>query len=147
MSIDEGTLEGVEVLEEPDKRTLTGTEILLKKILVQAESRQELEAPHLLVREEKTNLGDPEPVNPVLRTEPTVAQDAASSDPSTSQVCEQVFVTTISDKTVSVSEPASEGSLVTEISTLYTCVSEDLNDVDYSVPLDSSRQTEKSMLR
>lgn len=125
------------------QNTLTGIDHAPKEILIEAEFRQEPKTSHLVVREEETNLLDPEPVRAMLQTEPTVAQGAASSDPSMSQVREKVVVTTKSDPTLFESEPACEGSLVTKTPTVYTGVSEDPHDL---VPLDPASQTEKSIL-
>lgn len=143
MSIDERPLEDA---GGPGQNTLTGIDHAPKETLVEAEFRQEPETSHLLVREEETDLLDPEPVRVMLLTEPTIAQGAASSDPSMSQVREKVVVTTKSDPTLPESEPASEGSLVTEVFTVYTCVSEDPHDLGHAVPLDPANQTEKSIL-
>lgn len=140
--MDERALEDA---ERPGQNTLTGIEYP-KEILVDSEFRQEPEAHHLLVREEETNLLDPVPVRAMLQTEPAIAPGAASPDPSMSQVREKVVVTAKSDPTLPESHPVSEGSLGTEISTVYTCVSEDTNDLKHTVLLDPAKQTDKSIL-
>jgi len=136
------------LLEDAEGRqnTLTGIEHPPKEILAEAEIRQELETSHLLVREEETKILDPEPGRAMLQTEPTIAQGDASSDPSMSQVREKVVVTTKPEPTSPESEPASQGPLVTKISTVYSCVSEDPHVLDHGVPLDPASQTEKSIL-
>lgn len=126
------------MLEEPAKITLTVIGIAPKETLGDAEFKQDPEASHWLLQKEKTDSGDSEPVSAVLQTEPTIALDAANLDISTSEVREQVFVTNKSDETPLKSEPVSEGCLATVISTVY--------DVDCKLPVDSSRQTEKSII-
>ncbi|KAG0596168.1 hypothetical protein M758_UG230500 [Ceratodon purpureus] len=144
MPIVDGSLKEAEVLAESE--ILTDSESAPTELLIGSESRQNLEAAHLLVHEEKTSLVDPVPLNAMLRTEPTIVPDAASSKPSSSQVREQVFVTTKFDKSLPELVPASAGSLINEISTVYTCASENLSVVDYTVPRDSASQTEDSIL-
>ena len=145
ISIDERPLEA-EVLEEPGKNTSSEIEITPKETLVESDYGPDQEESHVFVREKKLNFDEPELASVVLRTEPTIALDPASSDPSTSQVRGQVFVIVKFDKNLLGSEPASEGSLATENSTVYTYVPEDLNDVDCRVQLDFASQAEKSIL-
>ncbi|KAG0572956.1 hypothetical protein KC19_VG137600 [Ceratodon purpureus] len=138
LSSDERPLGESRALEEPGRKYLMEIVIAPKEIVV-----DDPEPSRFIVREEKTTLSILESVSAVL---PTIAHVASSSDSVMSQVREEIVATINSDEVLPEREPACDGSLITEISTVYTSVSEDLNNVKHALLLDSTSQNGMTIL-